>query len=90
MRKQNYYKYRWNYCNHMPMLPLLGTNNCLLLLNIDKCSICIEERGKLINEFEIGYIIDKSLHVNKSFKEKAENVMNTIFGELTQPSIKAK
>ena len=70
------------------MLPLLGTNNILPILHMAKPFIRIEETGKRINEFDIGYMISPSLHVNKSFKEQVENCMNTTFGELTQPFIK--
>ena len=35
-------------------------------------------------------MINPSLHVNKEFKEQVERINNTIFGELTQPFIKAK
>ena len=52
------------------MLPFLGTNNRLPLLHTAKCFIWLEETGKRINEFKIGYMINPSLHVNKSFKEQ--------------------
>ena len=81
-------KDRWNYCHHMPMLSLLGTNHRLPLFHMAKHLIWINETKKRINEFEIIYMINPSLHVNKSFKEQVENFMNTIFGELTQPFIK--
>ena len=58
-------KYKWNYCHHMPMLPLLGANHRLPVLNMAKLFIWIEDTGKRINQFDIGYIIYPSLHVNK-------------------------
>ena len=73
----------------MPMLPLLGANNRLPLLHMAKRFIWIEETGKIINEFEIGYMINPSLYLNKTFREQVEECLNTIFGELTQPFIKA-
>ena len=49
----------------MPMLPLLGANHLLPVLNMAKRFIWIEETGKLINYFDIGYIIYSIFHVNK-------------------------
>ena len=54
-----------------------------------KYCICLEETKKRIIEFEIGYMINPGLHVNKYFRYQVENNMNTTFGELTQPFIKA-
>ena len=34
--------------------------------------IWFEETGEHINESEIGFMINPSLHVNKSFKEQVE------------------
>ena len=80
---------RWNYCHYMPMLPLLGGNHRLLLLHKAKRFIWIEETGKHINEFDIGYMINPNLHVNKYFKDQVEKCMNTTFGEITKPFITA-
>ena len=72
----------------MAMLPLLGGNHFLPLLHMAKHFIWIEETGKRINQFEIGYMIDPSLYVNKAFKEQVEKCINTTFGELSQNFIK--
>ena len=39
--EKNKNKDRWNYCHHMPILPLLE--------NMDKHSICLEATGERIN-----------------------------------------
>ena len=44
-------KDRWNYCRHIPMLPLLGDNHRLPLLHTDKHFIWIEEIKERINGF---------------------------------------
>ena len=62
--KNNKNKDRWNYFHRIPMLLLLGTNHRLPLIYLAKRFIWIEETGKRINEFEIGYIINPSLYVN--------------------------
>ena len=48
------------------MLPLLEANPRLPLFHINKHFIWIEETGKLINEFEIGYMINPSLFIIKA------------------------
>ena len=65
--KKNNNKYRWNYCHHMPMLSLLGTNHRLPLFYMAKLFICLNETKQLINEFNIGYIINPGLNVKKFF-----------------------
>ena len=64
----------WNYCHHIPMLPLLEDNRRLPLVHMDKCVIRIEEIGERIIEFDIRYMINPSFYVNKSFKEQVGNV----------------
>ena len=67
----------------MPMMPLLGDNHRLLLLQMSKHFIGIQETGEFINEFDIGYMINPSLHTNRSFRDQMEKCMNTTFGVLT-------
>ena len=86
--RKNQKQDRWDYFHLMPMLPLLGTNHHLWLLHMAKDFIWIEEIGKRMNEFEIGYMIKPSLHIIKSFKSLVEKCMITTFVELTQPFIK--
>ena len=69
----------------MPMLPFLGDNHRIRLLNMDKHFIWIEKTGECINEFDIGYMINPILHVNIALRDKVVKCMNTIFGALTQP-----
>ena len=72
------------------MFPLLGDNHHLLLLHMAKRFIWIEETGERINKFEIGYIINISLYVNKTFRYQMEKCMITKFSALTQIFIKTK
>ena len=39
----------WNYCHHIPMLPLLGTNHRLPLLHMAKHFIWLNETKKHMN-----------------------------------------
>ena len=66
--KINKNKDGWNYCHNMPILPLFGGDHCIPLLHMSKRFIWLEEIGESINEFEIGYMINTSLHVSKAFK----------------------
>ena len=56
---------------------------------MDKRFICLVETGEIINDFEIGYMINPSFHVNEAFRYQVEKCMNTTFGKFTQPFIKA-
>ena len=72
----------------MPILPLLGDIHRLSLLYMAKSFICIEETKERIDEFEIGYMINPNLHVNKDFIDQVDKCMNSTFGALAQPLIK--
>ena len=61
-------KDKWNYCHNFPILSLLGDNHRLLVLHMAKTFICIKETSDRIDEFEIGYMINTTFHVNKSLK----------------------
>ena len=80
-------KYKCNYCHHFPILSLLGINNHLPLLHISKRFVYLHHIEERINEFAISFMLNPTLHVNKSFKEQIEKFMNDTFGTLTQPFI---
>ena len=52
------------------LLPLLGVNNYLRILNMYNNFVCFHNKEECINEFSIGYMVNPALHVNKVFKEK--------------------
>ena len=58
-------KDRCNYHHHIPTLSLLGVNHCLTLFHMAKHFIWINETKQRINEFTIGYMINKGLNVDK-------------------------
>ena len=49
-------------------MTLLGANHHLLLLHMIESFTWLEETSERINEFEIRYMINTTLHVNKDFK----------------------
>ena len=57
----------------IPLLPLLGVNHRQYLLNMYKILVYIYTSEKRINQFEIGYMIKPTLHVNKVFREQVKN-----------------
>ena len=71
---------RRNYCNHIPMISLLGVNHHLPLFHMAKHFIWINETKKRINEFTVGYMINPGLNVNKAFREQVEKCLYTTFG----------
>ena len=77
-------------CNHlnlMHMKLLLGTNHRLPLSYMAKIYIWTEETKELIDDFSIGYMINPTLNIKKSFKEQVTKCMKTTFGAITQPYI---
>ena len=72
----------------MPMQSFLGDNHCLPLFHMAKSFICIEETKECINKFLIGYMINPTLDIIKSFREKVNKCMKNTFGAITQPHIK--
>ena len=60
------------------MLSLFGANNCLPLFHMAKHFIWINKTKKRINDFEIGYMINPNLNINKSFREQVEKCMKLL------------
>ena len=73
----------------MPMLSSLGANHCLPLFHMPKSFICLEETKTRIKKFSIGYMTNPNLNINKAFREQADKSMNTTFGPISQPNIRA-
>ena len=82
-------KYKWNHCNNMHIISLLGGNHCLPLFNVAKRFIFLNETKQRINEFKIGYMINTDLNINKALIEQVEKLMKTKFGAITQSFIRA-
>ena len=57
---------------------------------MDKSYIWIEEIKERMNEFSIGYTINPSLNINKSFKYKVTEFMKDTFDAITQPHTSKK
>ena len=59
---------KWNYCYNFPLLLFLGVNHCIPLLNMSKSFVYLHNTEERIYEFLIGYMVNRTLHVNKAFK----------------------
>ena len=62
---------------------LLGTNHCLTLSHMSKSYIWLEETNQRINELYIGYMMNKSLSMNKVFREQVKVCTKTTFSTST-------
>ena len=57
----------------IPLISLVGVNNCQPLLHIYKIMVRRYSKDEIINQFEIGCMINPSLNYNKVFREQVEN-----------------
>ena len=71
----------------MHIQSLLGNNHRLPLSHMAKSYIWLEDTDQRINEFSIGYTMNKNLSINKYFKEQVKICMKTKFGAMTQQHI---
>ena len=85
--KKNQTQDKWNHLNLMHIQYLLGTNHRLPLSHMDERYIWLKETLERINEFSIGYMINPTLSIDKSFKEQVTEFMKTTSGAMTQPHI---
>ena len=57
----------WETLDIIPLMPLLGANHRQPILNTSKRMVHCYYIYKSINQFEIGYMINPSLHFNNIF-----------------------
>ena len=67
----------------MDMQYMLGTNHHLPLSHMAKSYIWIQENNKRIDEFSIGYMMNKNLSINRVFKEQVKVCLKTTFSTST-------
>ena len=72
-------KYGWEIPAVISLMPIVGDNNCLPILNLSKIMVHIYITGKTIHQFEIGYMINTSLQFNKIFKTQVEKCLGVSF-----------
>ena len=73
-------KYKWEYCDVILLLTLLGVNNCLPLLYTSKTFIYMKIIGKGMNQFAIGYMVNPALNVTRRSEAKSKMLEFSSFG----------
>ena len=73
-------KYKWEYCDVILLLSLLGVNNCLPLLYTSKTFIYMNIIGKGMNQFAIGYMVNPALNVTRRSEAKSKMLEFSSFG----------
>ena len=74
------------YCAVIPLLILLGVNQCLSLLHMSNFYInSIEKRN---NTFEIGYMVNPTLNVEKLSIDQVEKFLKETFHSSNMSGIK--
>ena len=63
-------KDKWEYCDVIPLFPLLGSNHILTLLHTSRKFVFINTTEERINQFEIGYLTNTTLCVNNVSKDQ--------------------
>ena len=65
-------KDKWNYFHHFPIFPLLVVNDCIPIFHMSKIFVYLHNTEEHINQFEIEYMVNPTLHGNKAFKDQVE------------------
>ena len=61
-------KDKWELPAVIPLMPIVGVNNCLPLLYLSKIMVHIYSTENTIRQFAIGYMTNPSLNINKIFR----------------------
>ena len=72
-------KDKWKLTTIIPLMLIVGFNNCLPILNLSKIMEHIYITENTIHQFAIGYMINPSLHFNKVFREKVQKCLGCSF-----------
>ena len=72
-------KDKWELRAVIPIMLIVGVNNCLTLLYLSKIMVHIYVTDKTVHKFAIGYMINPSLNINKMFKTQVEKCLGCSF-----------
>ena len=70
------------------LFPLVGVNNRQLIFHMSKILIYINNTGKRIDQFAVGYIFNLILHVKKVLREKVDKCWIETFHQSTMTGIR--
>ena len=71
----------------IPIFSFLGVNNRQPSLHMSKVLVCIHTTDECINQFEIGYMINSTLHANKVLIEQDGKCSRATFNQNTMEVI---
>ena len=72
-------KDKWETLPVIPLITLVGVNNCQTILHMSKIMIHYYSTDETINQFSIGYMINPSLKFKNSFITQVENFLSVYF-----------
>ena len=81
-------KYRWEILYVILLFTLVGINYSEPILHMSKRMVHIYSIYDIINQFEIGYMINPALNVNKVLREKVVKCLSDTYNENTMENIR--
>ena len=75
-------------CTSVPLQTLFSSNDHLPYRHMADNMVIDIALNKMITQFQLGYISVPALKQNKSFKEKVEKIISSVFSGLTMKSRK--
>ena len=82
-------KDKWETLPVIPLITLVGVNNCQPILHMSKIMIRYYSTDETINQFSIDCMINPSLDCNKVFSVQVEKCLSFSFSSSTMCSIYA-
>ena len=81
-------KDKWETLDVISLMPLVGVYHRQPILNMYKIMVHCYSTYEIINQFEIGYMINPSLNCNKLFRVQVEKFLSVLFHKKTMESIR--
>ena len=86
--KEKISKNKWEKPAVIPLIPIVGVNNCPYILHVSKLMVHVYTIYKTVHQFAIDYMINPSLHIKKMFRTQVEKCLGCSFSIETMQSIK--
>ena len=81
-------KDKWEALYVIPLMQLVGVNNCQPILYMSKIMVHCYSTDESINQFAIGYMINHSLNYNKGFRQQVEEFWSVSFHKRKMETIR--
>ena len=72
-------KDKWEISAIIPLMLIVGVNNCIPILHLSKRMLHMYTTSKTINQFVIGYMINPYLKFHNAFTKKVEKCLVVYF-----------